>query len=82
MNLILSNIHSNLFCMLIRIAEARRFAEVILMSTHNIGFYEAAKVSLNYHKILSNTHIISFSVISMLLNITHDSQKYSNYLFA
>ena len=30
------------------------------MSTHNIGFYEdIAKLSLNYHQISSNTHLIS-----------------------
>ena len=30
------------------------------MSTHNIGFYEdLTKLSLNYHQILSNTHLIS-----------------------
>ena len=28
------------------------------MSSHNIGFYEA-KLSLNYHQISSNTHLIS-----------------------
>ena len=30
------------------------------MSTHNIGFYEdLKKLSLNYHQISSNTHLIS-----------------------
>ena len=30
------------------------------MSTHNIGFYEEiSKLSLNYHQISSNTHLIS-----------------------
>ena len=30
------------------------------MSTHNIGFYEEiSKISLNYHQISSNTHLIS-----------------------
>ena len=30
------------------------------MSTHNIGFYEdLTKISLNYHQISSNTHLIS-----------------------
>ena len=30
------------------------------MSTHNIGFYEdLTKLSLNYHQISSNTHLIS-----------------------
>ena len=29
------------------------------MSTHNIGFYEdLTKISLNYHQISSNTHLI------------------------
>ena len=37
-----------------------RLAEAILMSTHNIGFYEElTKISLNYHQISSNTHLIS-----------------------
>ena len=30
------------------------------MSTHNIGFYEdVTKISLNYHQISSDTHLIS-----------------------
>ena len=30
------------------------------MSNHNIGFYEdLTKLSLNYHQISSNTHLIS-----------------------
>ena len=30
------------------------------MRTHNIGFYEdLTKISLNYHQISSNTHLIS-----------------------
>ena len=34
------------------------------MSTHNIGFYEdLTKISLNYHQISSNTHLISSAVI-------------------
>ena len=33
------------------------------MSTHNIGFYEdLTKLSLNYHQISSNTHLISSAV--------------------
>ena len=34
------------------------------MSTHNIGFYEelTEKLSLNYHQISSNTHLISSAV--------------------
>ena len=33
------------------------------MSTHNIGFYEEiSKLSLNYHQISSNTHLISSAV--------------------
>ena len=33
------------------------------MSTHNIVFYEEKKtnLSLNYHQISSNTHLISFA---------------------
>ena len=32
------------------------------MGTHNKGFYEdLTKLSLNYHQILSNTHLISFA---------------------
>ena len=34
------------------------------MSTHNIGFYEdLTKLSLNYHQISSNTHLISYADI-------------------
>ena len=34
------------------------------MSTHNIGSNEEiAKLSLNYHQISSNTHLISYAVI-------------------
>ena len=34
------------------------------MSTHNIGFYEdLTKLSLNYHQISSNTHLISSAVL-------------------
>ena len=33
------------------------------MSTHNIGFYgDLTKISLNYHQISSNTHLISSAV--------------------
>ena len=33
------------------------------MSTQNIGFYEdLTKISLNYHQISSNTHLISSAV--------------------
>ena len=35
------------------------------MSTHNIGFYEEiSKISLNYHQISSNTHLISSAWLS------------------
>ena len=41
-------------------AHLNRLTEAILMSTHNIGFYEdLTKLSLNYHQISSNTHLIS-----------------------
>ena len=37
------------------------------MSTHNIGFYEEkAKLSLNYHQISSNTHLISSAELGFL----------------
>ena len=37
------------------------------MSTHNIGFYEdLTKLSLNYHQISSNTHLISSAVVSIV----------------
>ena len=33
------------------------------MSTHSIGFYEdLTKLSLNYHQVSSNTHLISSAV--------------------
>ena len=45
------------------------------MSTHNIGFNEEiSKVSLNYHQISSNTHLIS-SVVRLTakeLNFSND----------
>ena len=41
---IISNLHKNLYC-----------GEAILMSTHNIGFYE----DLNYHQLSSNMHLFS-----------------------
>ena len=35
------------------------------MSTHNIGFYkDLTKISLNYHQISSNMHLISSAVSS------------------
>ena len=38
------------------------------MSTHNIGFYEdLTKLSLTYHQISSNTHLISSAVQSLFL---------------
>ena len=42
------------------------------MSTHNIGFYEQKirqKLSLNYHQISSNTHIISSAGLVSKKNI-------------
>ena len=34
------------------------------MSTHNIGFYEdLTKISLNYHQISSNMHLISSAAL-------------------
>ena len=48
-------------------------AMAVLTSTHNIGFYEdlktyvvyedLTKVSVNYHQISSNTHLISSAMI-------------------
>ena len=41
------------------------------MSTHNIGFYEdLTKLSLNYHQISSNTHLISSAVNDRERNLT------------
>ena len=40
------------------------------MSTHNIGLYEdLTKLSLNYHQISSNTHLISSADNCMLFEI-------------
>ena len=37
------------------------------MSTHNIDFYEdLTKLSLNYHQISSNTHLISSAELSIV----------------
>ena len=33
--------------------------EAIIMSTHNIGFYEEISKIITYHQISSNTHLIS-----------------------
>ena len=45
------------------------------MSTHNIGFYEdLQKLSLNYHQISSNTHLISSADIMIIV------PKSPNYL--
>ena len=39
------------------------------MSTHNIGFYEdLTKLSLNYHQISSNTHLISSAAVQMFVS--------------
>ena len=52
----LSNLHKNLCCG----CSLESLGEAILMSTHNISFYEEiAKLSLNYHQKSSNTHLIS-----------------------
>ena len=40
------------------------------MSTHNIGFYEdLTKISLNYHHISSNTHLISSAALRISIVI-------------
>ena len=37
------------------------------MSTHNIGFYEEiSKLSLNYHQISSNMHLISSAAVTYI----------------
>ena len=46
------------------------------MRTHNIGFYEdLTKLSLNYHQISSNTHLISSAENNLSIII-----KYPPYL--
>ena len=49
------------------------------MSTHNIGFYEEIiiKLSLIYHQILSNTHLIS-SADNPNLTIAYCGSKATN----
>ena len=42
-----------------------RIGEVILMSTHNIGFYEKNKQ--NYHQISSNRHLISSAAVDIFM---------------
>ena len=45
------------------------------MSTHNIGFYEdLTKLSLNYHQISSNTHLISSVLLTGMVLIWSLSQ--------
>ena len=40
------------------------------MSSHNIGFYaDLTKISFNYHQISSNTHLISSSVFSSMVDV-------------
>ena len=40
------------------------------MSTKNIGFYEdLTKISLNYHQISSNTHLISSADLLLSRNL-------------
>ena len=40
------------------------------MSTHNIGFYEdLTQLSLNYHQISSNTHLISSADLFHVLGV-------------
>ena len=57
---------------LIRIASAI-LMEAILMSTHNIGFCEdLTKISLNYHQISSNTHLISSAGFDCIIIILVD----------
>ena len=43
-------------------------AEAILMRTHIIGFYEEMSkiITLNYHQISSNTHLISSAASSLV----------------
>ena len=48
------------------------------MSTQNIGFYEdLTKLSLNYHQISSNTHLISSAVLPRI-NVSKRSYGMAN----
>ena len=45
------------------------------MSTHNIGFYEEISkinISLNYHQISSNTHLISTAGLDVRKTVFRD----------
>ena len=49
------------------------------MSTHNIGFYEdLTKLSLNYHQISSNTHLISSAADMQKYFFAHTKACYMN----
>ena len=54
------------------------------MSTHNIGFYEdLTKISLNYHQVSSNTHLISSAEPVTVYSFSRQQQreKYSTDCF-
>ena len=46
------------------------------MSTHNIGFYEdLTKLSLNYHQISSNMHLISSAALTISVTVCHQRMQ-------
>ena len=51
-----------------------RLGEAILMSSHNIGFYEDISKTMIYHQISSNTHLI-FSAAVCLICISVPGQS-------
>ena len=70
----LSNLHKNLCCG----CSLEWPREAILMSTHNIGFYEEiAKLSLNYHQIC----ILSFLLVMCLIGFSSLSDETKNYFY-
>ena len=51
------------------------------MSTNNIGFYEdLTKLSLNYHQISSNTHVISSAEYCSMSYVFKCQTKYTKNL--
>ena len=46
------------------------------MSTHNVGFYDdLTKLSLNYHQISPNTHLISSAELGGKINVRESLQS-------
>ena len=49
------------------------------MGTHSIGFYEGiSKLSLNYHQISSNTHLISSAGLVMSSMVGNPKDRFSH----